>query len=70
MLELIGAIAVVVVMAKIASNDNQKTGLWVGISILIVAACIFLIPLPFLRLLIAFVACFVAMIGYKMATNS
>ena len=65
MLELIVASAVVVAMVKIAGADDQSPLLWGGIAFLLTAACVVLIPLPFIRVGIAFALSFVAMIAYK-----
>jgi hypothetical protein len=70
MFELIVAILLIVAMLKIANADNQSPVLWGGVTFLVAAACIALIPLPFIRLGIAGVVVFLAMIGYKAATNS
>lgn len=64
MLELLLMIAAVVAMARIASADGHSPWLW---GIVTVAACLAsaVIPLPFVRVLIAFVVVFVAMMVYK-----
>jgi hypothetical protein len=68
MLELLVAIALIVAMAKIASADDQSPIVWGALTGAIIVGCFF-IPLPFLRLGIAFVVAFVAMIGYKVVRN-
>ena len=68
MLEIIVGIMAVVAMAKVASADNQSPIIWGSVTFVLVIACLF-IPMPFLRVGLAFVLAFVAMIGYKVATN-
>lgn len=69
MLELLLGLAVCIASYKVADADGMSAGTWLGVSILIVLLCMFLIPLPLLRMLIAGVLVIVAMIGYKFATN-
>ncbi len=69
MLEIIAAIAAIVVIVKLASNDGLSPWLWGGIMLLLAFASIVLIPLPYLRILIAGIVTFCAMIGYKVAYN-
>lgn len=64
MLEILMIVAACVAMARIASADDQSVGLWVGVTIALCLASL-MIPLPFVRVLLAAVAAFVAMIGYK-----
>ena len=68
MLEIIVGIMAVVAMAKVASADNQSPIIWGSVTLVLVIACLF-IPMPFLRVGLAFVLAFVAMIGFKVATN-
>jgi hypothetical protein len=68
MLELVVGIMAVVAMGKIASADNQSPILWGSLTLLLVIGCMF-IPLPFLRVGLAFVVAFVAMIGFKVAAD-
>ena len=62
MFELILAIAACVAMAKIASADNKSPIIW---AVATFALCVLsiLIPLPYVRVLIAFIVAFVAMIA-------
>jgi hypothetical protein len=66
--EIIMAIAAVAAMVKIASADNQSATLWGLVTFLLVVASLF-IPLPFIRVGIAFVLAFVAMFTYKVVAN-
>ena len=68
MFEIIMCIAVVVAMVRIASADGQSARLWGLITFLLVLASLFL-PLPFIRVGIAFVVAFVAMFVYKVVAN-
>ena len=68
-MELVVAILAIVAMAKIASADDQSPIIWGSVTLLLLGACIALIPLPFIRVGIAAVAAFVAMIGYKVVAN-
>jgi hypothetical protein len=68
MLELIVGVLAIVAMGKIASADNQSPIIWGSVTLLLVIGCMF-IPMPFLRVGVAFVLAFVAMIGFKVATN-
>ena len=52
-------------MVKIADADNQPRLLWGAVTCGLVIVCTALIPLPFLRVGVAFVAAFIAMTGYK-----
>lgn len=69
MLEIIVAIMLIVLIVKVADRDGQSTLLWGAVTFVAAAACIALIPLPFLRLGIAGLIVFAAMIGYKTAFN-
>ena len=69
MLEIFVCIATIVAMAKIASADDQSPLLWGLITFALVAACVVLIPLPFIRVGIAFVVAIAAMITYKVVSN-
>ena len=64
MFELIGIVLVCGVMAKAAHASEKSFGKWLGISIAACAASL-LIPLPFLRVLIAAVVVFAAMMFSK-----
>ena len=68
MFEIIMAIAAVVAMVRIASAAGQSTALWGLVTFLLVVASLFL-PLPFIRVGIAFIAAFVAMFTYKVVAN-
>jgi hypothetical protein len=68
MLELIVGLLAVIAMAKVASADNQSPIIWGSVTLLLVIGCLF-IPMPFLRVGLAFALAFVAMIGFKVATN-
>ncbi len=70
MLELLFGAGVCFVMGKIADHDNQSFLLWLGVSALLCIAALLLLPLPYIRFLIAFVATFVAMIIYKTVRSS
>lgn len=65
MFEYILLIGICVVMAKIASADDQSGMTWFFVTFFLCMGSL-LIPLPFIRLLIAGVLSFAAMIGYKM----
>ena len=69
MLELIVGILAVIAMVKIASADDQSPWIWGAITFALFIACVFLIPLPFLRVGIAFGLAFIGMITYKVAAN-
>ena len=68
MLELVIGIAAVVAMARIASAENMSSVIWGSLTLALVVACM-VIPVPFLRVGLAFGLAFVAMIGYKVAAN-
>jgi hypothetical protein len=68
MFEIIMAIAAVVAMVRIASADGQSSSLWGLITFLLVVGSLF-IPLPFIRVGIAFIVAFVAMFTYKVVAN-
>lgn len=68
MLEILLIVAVVVAIAKIAAADDQSAVMW-GVIAVVICGLSLLIPLPFLRILLAGIVTFCAMIGYKMATN-
>jgi hypothetical protein len=67
-LELIVGVMAVVAMGKIASADNQSPILWGSVTLLFVIGCMF-IPMPFLRVGLAFILAFVAMIGFKVMAS-
>ena len=68
MLELVVGIMAVAAVAKVAAADNQSPILWGSLTLALVVGCMF-IPMPFLRVGLAFVLALGAMIGYKVATN-
>ena len=65
LLEIIIVIAMIVLMARIASADDQSPWLWGGLTFALCAAAIVLIPLPIIRLAIVGGVVFIAMIVYK-----
>ena len=69
MFELILGIGLIVGIAKIASADDQSPVIWGGITFVLCAAAVALVPLPFLRILFAGAIAVVAMIVYKVAAN-
>lgn len=68
MLELILAFLLCAVMAKVADADGLSGIIWGCITFVIALACL-LIPIPFLRLGVAMVLVFAAMLGYKMVAQ-
>ena len=64
MIEIGLAIAACVAMAKIADADARSSIVW-GIITLAICAASFAIPLPFLRVLLAFIVAFVLMMVAK-----
>ena len=68
MLEIMMGIAVVVLMAKIATLDDQSSILWGSITFGLCVASMWL-PLPFFRMIGAGVASFVLMFIYKLITR-
>jgi hypothetical protein len=66
-LELILAIVLIVAVVKVANIENRSPVLWGVITFLISAACVVVIPIPFLRIGVAFIAAFAAMMIMKMA---
>ena len=65
MIEIALAVALCVIMGKIADVDGQSGFLWGGITFLLCLAAFFTIPLPFARFLLAGVLAFLAMIVVK-----
>lgn len=63
-MEFVIVIAAIVAMAKIADADGRSSIVWGTITFVICAAS-FAIPLPFLRILLAFIAAFIAMMVAK-----
>jgi hypothetical protein len=68
MIELVMAVAVVVAMVKIADIENQSSLIWGAVAVGMVVLC-FMIPMPFLRVVVAGVLSYVAMFIYKVAAN-
>jgi len=69
MFELIIGIMAIAAMVKVASADGQSGALWGFITFALCVACVLLIPLPFLRIGIAFFLAFIGMVVYKVAAN-
>lgn len=65
MIELALAIGAVVMMAKVASNDNESAVLWGVVTAALAALFLFTVQLPFLRVLFAIIASFVLMTVFK-----
>ena len=61
MLELVILVAVCVRMAKIAVSSDESGPAWGGITAAICVVCLFLIPWPFARILLAAVIAFIAL---------
>lgn len=64
MLEILLVVAAVVAMGKIAAADDRSAMLWGAITLLTCFASV-VIPLPFVRVVIACVVVFIAMIVAK-----
>jgi hypothetical protein len=64
MVEIVLVIATCGAMAKIADADGRSSVVW-GMITLAICAASFAIPLPFLRVLLAFIAAFVVMMVAK-----
>jgi succinate-acetate transporter protein len=64
MIEIALAIAACGAMAKIADADGRSSIAW-GVITLAICAASFAIPLPFLRVLLAFIVAFVLMMVAK-----
>jgi hypothetical protein len=69
MFEFIVGVMAIVAMVKIAYADDQSRLLWGAVTFGLIILCIGLIPLPFLRVGIAFILAFVAMTAYKVIAN-
>ncbi|MAX24887.1 MAG: hypothetical protein CMJ19_10325 [Phycisphaeraceae bacterium] len=65
MLEILLGVAVCIASMKVADADGMSGGMWFGIAFLICFLSVTLIPLPFIRMLIAGVLVICAMVGYK-----
>jgi hypothetical protein len=61
MFELLLAGAATYGMAKVAEEDDKSGLMWGGVTLLLCVIAMALIPLPFLRVLIAGVAAFIIM---------
>lgn len=68
MLEIILAILLCGIMYKIADQEQLSGVAWGGLTMLVCVASVF-VPLPYLRVIIAGVAMFVAMIIYKIVAR-
>jgi hypothetical protein len=68
-MELLLGIVAVAAMAKVADADGRSALVWGLITFAIVFACIYGIPLPFLRVLIGLIIAFVAMMVRKGMTR-
>ena len=69
LLEIALAIALCVVMARVANADGLPPLLWGIVTAVFCAACILLIPYAFLRILIAATLAYAAMMVSKMITR-
>lgn len=69
MIELVLYAVVAGTMTKIASCENLSAVLWCVIAMAICAATLFLVPWPYLRVLIAGLASVAAMMLYKLAAG-
>jgi hypothetical protein len=67
-IELVMAIAVVVAMVKIADMENQSPFIWGAVAIGMLLLC-FMLPIPYLRVVIAGLLSYVAMFVYKVVAN-
>lgn len=61
MFELLLLIACCVAMYKIADADDKSGIIWGSITLGLCVVCLFIIPLPFIRIFIAFILGFVLM---------
>lgn len=61
MFELVLLIACCVAMYKIAEADDKSGIIWASATLALCIGCLFLIPLPFIRIFIAFILGFVLM---------
>ena len=64
MCEYVMCLFAIVAMVKIASQEDLSPWVWGAVTFGICIVCL-MIPLPFLRVLIALVLSFVAMIGWN-----
>ena len=69
MFELILIAIMVGAIVKIASADDQSPLAWGGVALLLGIACCMIVPFPFIRVLLAGMLTFGAMIGYKVMAN-
>jgi len=65
MLEIIALIVIAGGIGKVASADGQSAIVWGGVTFLLGIAFVWLVPLPFLRMLAAGIAAFMLFIAYK-----
>ena len=68
MIEILIAVAAVTAMYRIASADDQSPLLWGAVTFGLCVLCL-VIPLPMIRMGIAFALSFVAMIAYKVVAS-
>jgi hypothetical protein len=69
MLELVLLAAVVGAVVKVALADDQSPFVWGGVAALLGIACCMFVPLPWIRVLLAGLLTYGAMIGYKLMAN-
>lgn len=69
MLELLLGLAVCMATYKVADADGMSGPLWLGVSLLVCFASLALIPLPFIRMLIAGVLIIGIMVGAKFVAS-
>jgi hypothetical protein len=67
-IEVLVFFGVVGIIGGVANADDQRPLVWGGIAL---AVCLLslLIPIPYVRLAIAFIVCFVAMFVYKIVMD-
>ena len=69
MFELILLVACCVGMYKIADADDKSGIIWACVTFALCMGCIALIPLPFLRIFIAFILGFILMTASNIWSN-
>ncbi len=62
MFELILVVAACIGMSRVAEEDQKSGFMWGGITLILCIVSMALIPLPFLRILLAGVATFILMV--------
>ena len=70
MLEILLGIGVCISMAKIADADDQSATIWFCVTFALCVLSALVIPLPFIRFMIAGAAAFGLMIGYKVVAKA